>query len=253
MLGSLPNLESLTIGFPYRQEQVVPSNISLPADSFPAMKHLDLNSQSAEDVLQVWKIQPLVWRLASVAIKLGVSALIDAQACDLICTICQCSTQVTDLRMDFKPNSVRTKPVLLSSAAVASLRQLPLRRVQLTYARLGSDCCCEQLTMALSNLEYLYFPYQCFRFEDLALVAKHMPKLRFLGIRQNPETWPSEDQLHGHSPIAAPNAQTPPLYLELDFGVQALFMPQNPNEKLIDVMPKSVITRISFTPGLAVC
>jgi hypothetical protein len=50
----------------------------------------------------------------------------------------------------------------------------------------------EPIALALPNLEYVDVSEICFDFQDLVLVAKHMPKLQFLAVNLSMFSWPSE-------------------------------------------------------------
>lgn len=198
-LGSLPLLESFTIvDMDETTERLVQSSISLPQNTFPALQHLGIYSlDRIERASELWNFPYLVQQLISVHVDLDSASVSDEQIRLLICSICANSPLVSELYIGLEPTDNREDIDLFSPTVVSHLQRLPLRRLRISASSVSLEPAgnFEPLALALMNIEYLYMRCYNFTFEDLALVAKHMPKLQFLATGLPRLRWPSEDQL----------------------------------------------------------
>lgn len=226
LLGNLPCLESLTVCFPnHTPEQMVPGDFPPLPNSFPALQHVGIYSRSAPLITRFWRKLPFVRRITSVYIKALPDLDDDDSETNLICLICRSSPNITDLHLEFTSDSMLTTLDLLTPSVLHHLGQLPLERVRiLTYsAELLSPHDAEQFAHALSNVEYLDLQDCYLTLENLAWMAKHMPKLQFL-ISHNLEL-PTPPTV-STDPISLPLTVSPSpstLYLESFFTADKRF------------------------------
>jgi hypothetical protein len=195
LLGDLPRLESLMVWATSelhhrRQEHEISiADLDLTAYSFLALRHLAIYDVSSSVISQLWQTPCLVQRLVSIHIRFPFTTEAHSLLCELICFICQNSLQTTQLDLDLQ----EIEEVVMSPTVVPCLKQLPLRRLRMievisptTFSNF------EPMALALPNLEYLDVSATCLDFQDLVLVAKHMPRLQFLAVNLSMFDWPSE-------------------------------------------------------------
>lgn len=206
LLGSLSRLESLSIfaaDHELRSRMINLSSAAISDDCFPALKHLVVYSGPGpiDLVSQFWKIPPLVRKLVSVCIAYQLGPKVNQwnQKDDLVLSICRGSPCITDLHIDLVNTLTRAR-ILDSQTVTELLGQLPLRRLRIEEPldpsdMIASACEWEQVVLALPNLEYLHMSYPRLKPEDLAMIAKHMPKLRFLAARLERSRWASGVEL----------------------------------------------------------
>ncbi|KAG8770692.1 hypothetical protein FRC12_004098 [Ceratobasidium sp. 428] len=196
LLGTLPELKSLQINAPAApdglddperdngdpEDDLSLDDLILPPHSFPSLRHLNLQFLPCGVVSQLWSSAPLVRQLISVHVRFhpddaaqGDSTTINGTICD----ICKGSPDTIELCLD----GYDIQYIEISPAVIDCLKQLPLQRLQLLDIYylpepLGSST--SLLVTAIPNVEYLEVGQVNVSFDELVLIAKHLPKLRFL-------------------------------------------------------------------------
>ncbi|KAF8598800.1 hypothetical protein BDV93DRAFT_512188 [Ceratobasidium sp. AG-I] len=221
LLGSLPHLESLTAyshleAYLLRSDndnteddEIPIANLTLPEHSFPSLRNLEVDCVPGIVVSKLWQMPPLVQDLVSVRVHFMHDD--DAEALSqLVCTVCQGSPHVTDLALDL----VKSGGTELSSAASEHLSRLPLLRLRIW----DCDLNVQPLIRALSNMEYLNIEWVYVDYEELALIAKHMPKLQYLHVGLLLSRWPDKADLPRDSQSPSPCYINSRFTFEDDFG-----------------------------------
>lgn len=215
LLGNLPHLESLIIDPVPNQsvgdDEIPITSLSLPKDSFPALRNLEVYRVPAIVIRKLWQTPPLVQKLVSVGVK---PTLDSTEALnDMVRVVCQGSPQITDLKLDLS----KTTDVEISMPVVDHFRQLPLRRLRIRGAPKAGACLAR--TSALPNLENLETSKMVNGFEELTSIAKHMPNLRYLYAKLNLQGWSSGMSLHPYSSSPSPICIDSPLTLGNYVGI----------------------------------
>ncbi|KAG8740107.1 hypothetical protein FRC10_004736 [Ceratobasidium sp. 414] len=188
LLGTLPQLESLQIVSPgdeYASDDEInvrPGDWVLPAHSFPTLRHLSAYNSPASMIVQFWRLTSLVQPLVSVGVKFQCES-----SSEIICNICEGSPEAQEVSLDLCDIYDPTTP----TAFISHMQKLPLRRLRVV----GPDIA-DELTPLMSpmvNLEYLDIDSTDLGIKNLILIAKHMPKLRFLSASYlDLDYWPWE-------------------------------------------------------------
>ncbi|KAF8609084.1 hypothetical protein BDV93DRAFT_551877 [Ceratobasidium sp. AG-I] len=226
LLGNLPCLESLaayslcTSNERYEDDEILIASLKLPEDSFPSLRNLEIDCVPGVVVLKLWQTPPLVRNIVSVRIQfmLGDTELLS----DLVCAICRGSPHITDLELDLD----QCDEPELSVTATEHLCRLPLRRIRIWNCYVDIH----PLILALPNLEYLSIEGVYVSFEELALIAKYMPKLQYLSSRL--VMWPAE---HALPPIPPGPSSLVPCHIDIKLDLNNDFQISHPMfDKLID-------------------
>lgn len=215
LLGNLPRLESLAAySLNSDQDDIIDDEIpiatlALSEDSFPALRHLEIDCVPGMVVTKLWQTPPLVRNLISVRVQIMTDDTESPN--DLVCTICEGSPRITDLELDL----VNVEYAELSSAATEHLCRLPLLRLAIWDCNLD----CRPLVLALTSLEYLNVESAYFDYEGLALMAKHMPRLQYLHAELFVMNWPEGSDLPHNSSSPSPCHIKSRFAFEEDFDV----------------------------------
>ncbi|KAG8765402.1 hypothetical protein FRC12_007506 [Ceratobasidium sp. 428] len=205
LLGTLPELESLQVNAPAApdglddperdngdpEDDLSLDDLILPPHSFHSLRHLNLQFLPCGVVSQLWRSTPLVRQLISVHVRFhpddaaeGDSTMINSTICD----ICKGSPDTIELCLD----GYDIQFIEISPAAIDCLKQLPLRRLQLLEVHLPASLGpgTGLLVTAVPNVEYLEIDKMDATFDDLVLIARHLPKLQFLVANVVLTDWP---------------------------------------------------------------
>ncbi|KAF8609085.1 hypothetical protein BDV93DRAFT_541423 [Ceratobasidium sp. AG-I] len=227
LLGNLPRLESLAACSPCvdgdddKDDLILIANLVLPERSFPSLRGLEIDCVPGTVLSKLWQTSPLVRNLVSVRVQF--MAHNTESPSDLVCMICQGSPHITDLDLDLN----RVGDTALSNVAVEHLRRLPLLRLRIWEAQVDV----RSLVLALPNVEYLTLNSMLVNFEDLALIAKHMPKLQYLCTGLALWGWPMYFELPGDSWSPSP------CHLDSRFPFEEFFNIHSPdyNEEIDEI------------------
>ncbi|KAF8605609.1 hypothetical protein BDV93DRAFT_554462 [Ceratobasidium sp. AG-I] len=203
LLGHLPCLEQLRV-HSVMDDDISITNMVIPSNSFPSLRHIELDCVSALVMSKLWQTIPLVQKLVSVVVELmgGSDEAIDK----LICDICQGSPFITDLELGF---GGLERDFTLSTTALDHFGQLPLKRVNISFGY--ADC--RHLVSVLPNVEYLSMSALIVYHSDLVLMSKIMPRLQYLFAHLALEEWPSS--------LPRNPASLSPIHIDAHFGFQA--------------------------------
>jgi hypothetical protein len=193
LLGCLPRLECLKVYSGVDYDNVSIAGPELPPRSFPSLRHLEMNQVIGTVLSTLWRIAPLVQNLVSVAVNFCDAS--NESINRLICTICQGSLLLTDFKLNFGHVS---DYVNLAITTIDHFRQLPLEHVRI----LSGYADCQHLASVLPNVECLWIDALIVRHQDLVLIPKYMPKLRYLAVRLDLEDWPFSLPRHCSSPVS---------------------------------------------------
>ncbi|KAG8770693.1 hypothetical protein FRC12_004099 [Ceratobasidium sp. 428] len=227
-LSILSELESLKIDAPAAnepnsgrdngepEEDLSLEELTLSPHSFPKLRHLSTQFLPCRVVSQLWGSAPLVQKLISVHVRFHPDdskpsySLIN----DTMRDICKGSPNIVDLSLD--SNDAGDHPIL-SPAVVDYWQYLPLRRLQLLDVYLPESFYeISPFISGMSNMEYLEMESMRVVFDDLVLIACHLPKLRFLVANVTLTGWP--DDLEDYS--VTPSLSTLRLGSEFVFSKQ---------------------------------
>ncbi|KAG8686794.1 hypothetical protein FRC09_013923, partial [Ceratobasidium sp. 395] len=216
LLGALPKLDSLQIKAPAAEDSdserdngdsednLSLDDLMLPPDSFPNLRRLNIQLLPCGVVSQLWSSAPLVRQLISVHVRFHPDDATRSDSVKMngtICDICTGSPDTTELCLD----AYDVQFIELSTAAIDCLKQLPLRRLKLLDVWLpGSFGDISPLVTAIPNVEYLDIDTVEASFDDLVLIARHLPKLRFLVANITLTGWPYD--LEEYSITPSPSA-----------------------------------------------
>ncbi|KAF8609086.1 hypothetical protein BDV93DRAFT_504533 [Ceratobasidium sp. AG-I] len=213
LLGNLPCLESLAVyslctdNENWEDDDIPIANLTLPNNSFPSLRNLKIDCVPGAVVSKLWQTPPLVRDLVSVRIQFMAD---DTESpSELVCTICQGSPHITDLELDLS----KTRDTEISSVVVEHLHRLPLLHLRIWEG----EADVQPLILALPNLEYLNIESMHVNFEELALIAKHMPKLQYLFVGMLLWNWPDESELPRDS------SSSSPCYIDSQFSFEEDF------------------------------
>ncbi|KAF8598802.1 hypothetical protein BDV93DRAFT_526517 [Ceratobasidium sp. AG-I] len=213
LLGNLPCLESLAAcsryGYDEEYSGTSIADLTLPEHSFPALRHLGVSRVPGTVVSKLWQTPPLVRNLVSVQVQFVYDYDTEAPS-DLIRVICQGSPEVTDL--DLCP--VEFEGIDLSSVVAEHFRRLPLLRLRIWDFIIDY----RPLILALPDLEYLSIHSVYVDFKGLSFIAKHMPRLQYLGTDLLLKDWPEESELPHKSSSPSPCQIESQFLFEVDFG-----------------------------------
>ncbi|KAG9078566.1 hypothetical protein FRC06_008304, partial [Ceratobasidium sp. 370] len=202
-LGRLPSLAHLDIWYPgsWDRDEAPP----LPAtqaddDAFPALNHLSLHNVTDNDINYLWGMGPLVKRLTSLDIAFNSEIAkpdYNWVRRDFIPLICHNSTQITRLQLDFdlRVDGVSCL-VLLTEETFRAITALPLTVLTISGAKLGFGGGVKRLATSWPAMEVLVCTLQVTTLEELQLFAKHMPRLRHLGIEIDMVPLPLDLNMH---------------------------------------------------------
>ncbi|KAF8595910.1 hypothetical protein BDV93DRAFT_611168, partial [Ceratobasidium sp. AG-I] len=122
-IGNLLLLENLTI-HGLSLLPIPPSGFDLPSNSFPALRKLRVSSLKVHDIRNIWNIQPLVARLATVGLNFCQPSD-NADTDHLLSQICNRSPYVTNLSLGFiNPYFKELSPNVFSSLQYISIKEL---------------------------------------------------------------------------------------------------------------------------------
>lgn len=210
LLGDLPCLESLwaySLSTNDKKDDEIPiESLELPEHAFPSFRNLQLDCVPREVVSKLWQTPALVQNLVSVRIQFTYDT---ESPSDLICAVCEGSPNITDLELEVG----KSEDIELLDEVIEQLSKLSLLRVRIWEGQVNVRA----LIFALPNVEYLNIESTCADCEDLALIAKHMPKLQYLKAELLIWSWPAERAL----PSIPQDSSSPvPCYIEskLTFG-----------------------------------
>ncbi|KAG9100066.1 hypothetical protein FRC06_004572 [Ceratobasidium sp. 370] len=223
LLGSLPRLESLQVVSPHFSDRgdAPPGDWALPARSFPMLRHLSAHELPDSMIVQFWCLTSLVQSLVSVSVEFQSGP----SSSEIICNICRCSVEMQELSLDLNQLDGREVPV----AVIDHIRKLPLRRLRIAGSGIDD---LTPLISSMANLEYLDIDYASLSICNIILIAKYMPKLRFLGSSFLCLDW-SRGDVKPHSVTPSPST----LCLVAGFDFREITVRRNiAIEELLDVM-----------------
>ncbi|KAG9118486.1 hypothetical protein FRC07_006988, partial [Ceratobasidium sp. 392] len=200
-LGTLPHLESIDVRPSMRWLQNDESvrlsldDLAIPEGSFPALRHLALHCVPSWVVPKLWSTPALVQRLMSVEVEFRWEDL-QTSVSELARVICENSPRLVEINFNV-PEFANDR--MLSPDVLNCLRRLPLQRVKMTHATLKAANY-EALILALPEVEYLDISSINLGFQQLVLIAEHMPKLRYLEADIVVAEWPLQPTAHLFKP-----------------------------------------------------
>ncbi|KAG9100067.1 hypothetical protein FRC06_004573 [Ceratobasidium sp. 370] len=230
LLGDLPRLESLQVGSPGApddEDEVPAGDWVLLARSFPMLRHLSAYRLPNSRVDQFWRLTSLVQSLVSVSISFHPGSF----SGKAVSGICKGSPQMLELSLNFPGYGDQE---ILDVAAIGHIRKLPLQRLRVVGSKIVDLA---PLISSMTNLEYLEINQKILSTENLILIAKHMPKLKFLspGHLSLDQLWDVMPHLVTPSPSA--------LCLVTGFRFSECFMSCKKNitmEELLDAIAQYV-------------
>lgn len=186
-LGRLPLLSSLEI-FCTRHEwaenvqdsdQVLQSN-----DMFPMLDRLRFRNANERHLKFIRDSPILVARLTALHISLSVP--LTRPAINLLLTniplVCQNCPQLTCLTLEFNQKRNKSAVCLISEDIFRCLERLPLTELVISCAALDLEVGHDRLAEAWPDMEVLIWTARSIPVVQLNLFARHMPKLRHLGL-----------------------------------------------------------------------